>query len=169
MCTVRNIARAKRNCNFVHNIASRARLTKAAPQREYAADVPTSRNDEVTRRHEKSVAERKHSTTLWLQSRKVQEDRAASFVFSRVRIGRIDRPCSGVAFAGRCTQPHLHEDDHHAHAGRHHTLQISQPLPAVTVTCYQITHVHSCLRQDATCECVQCSWNVHAFFTTKTA
>ena len=35
---------------------------------------------------------------------------------------------------GAAARPLLREDDNHAHVGEHHTLQISQPLPAVTVT-----------------------------------
>ena len=41
---------------------------------------------------------------------------------------------------------HCRRPDNDAHAGEHHTLQISPPSPAVTSTCHHVTYFHTCVR-----------------------
>ena len=88
--------------------------------------------------------------------------------FSRGRFGGIRRPCSGVAFAGRCTPPLLHEDDHHAHVGKASHLA---DFSAVACRNCHLRFGHTFSQMCAVrCDMrMRCSSNAHTLFASKTA
>ena len=89
----------------------------------------------------------KHATKTLMQRRnKAPHDGSKRAEFKMTARNRLCIPDSAWKDVDR-RSVHCRRPDNDAHAGGHHTLQISPPSPALHTACHHITHVHTCVRK----------------------